>query len=186
MVLSDVTITAYVRMGQIEIEPFDGSAVQPASVDLHLSNAFVIFTGHNQSFIDPRAPQDNTVWLTNDELVLHPGEFILASTKERVRLPNFIVARLEGKSSLGRLGLLVHSTAGYVDPGWNGKLTLELTNVARLPIILHAGMKVCQISFLMLSTAAGRPYGTPSLGSKYQSQEGPTVSRYHLNRERNT
>lgn len=189
MVLSDRTIRRELEAGHIVIDPLADDAVQPASVDLRLGHQFRVFRNSQVPFIDvKREYPDLTelVEINGDEpFVLHPGEFALAVTYERVRLPADIVGRLEGKSSLGRLGLLIHSTAGYVDPGWDGALTLELSNVANLPITLYHRMKVSQISFLRLTEPAEHPYGSGEIGSKYQGQEGPTPSRYYLNfRER--
>ncbi|WP_322796361.1 dCTP deaminase [Tepidiforma sp.] len=189
MVLSDRTIRREIAAGNIEIDPLGEDAIQPASVDLRLGRQFRVFRNSKVPFIDvKREYPDLTELVTigdDEPFILHPGEFALAVTYERVKLPDFIVGRLEGKSSLGRLGLLVHSTAGYVDPGWNGALTLELSNVANLPIALYYRMKVSQISFLRLTEPAEFPYGSKEAGSKYQGQEGPTPSRYYLNfRER--
>lgn len=185
MVLSDRTIRRHLEAGDIVIEPLAEGAVQPASVDLRLGYEFRVFRNSSVPYIDVKQEYPDLTELIriDDEtpFILHPGEFALAVTLERVRLPNFIVARLEGKSSLGRLGLLVHSTAGYVDPGWDGALTLELSNVANLPITLYARMKVSQISFLMLTEPAENPYGSAAAGSKYQHQKGPVPSRYYLN-----
>lgn len=185
MILADRTIRELVAAGRLAIEPFDHDCVQPASVDVRLGTEFRVMRNNRVTHIDPRVANDalmDTVQVPADEpFVLHPGEFALAVTYERVRLPNYIVGRLEGKSSLGRLGLLVHSTAGYVDPGWDGALTLELSNVANLPIALYEGMKVSQLSFLMLTEPAKHAYGSKEAGSKYQGQEGPTPSRYYLN-----
>jgi len=185
MVLSDRTIRKEIEAGNIGIDPFDPSAIQPASLDLRLGRQFRVFKNSRIPFIDVKKEYPDLTELVEIEgdepFVLHPGEFALAVTYERVRLPNYIVGRLEGKSSLGRLGLLVHSTAGYVDPGWDGALTLELSNVANLPIALYHGMKVSQLSFLMLTEPAEHPYGSREAGSKYQGQEGPTPSRYYLN-----
>lgn len=185
MVLSDRTIRREIAAGNLEIDPLGDDAVQPASVDLRLGRQFRVFRNSQIPFIDvKREYPDLTELVEIDEdrpFILHPGEFALAVTYERVRLPSTIVGRLEGKSSLGRLGLLIHSTAGYVDPGWDGALTLELSNVANLPITLYYGMKVSQISFLMLTEPAEHPYGSKAAGSKYQHQEGPTPSRYYLN-----
>ena len=185
MILSDRTIREELASGRIGIDPLDPGDVQPSSVDLRLDRYFRVFRNHHQSVIDVREPQDHLTELVEIEpdaaFVLHPGEFVLGSTAERVRLPDDLVARLEGKSSLGRLGLLIHSTAGFVDAGWDGYLTLELSNVATLPIKLYPGMKVGQISFLRMTTAADHPYGSASVGSKYQGQRGPTASRYHEN-----
>ena len=185
MILSDRASRAASADGRIVIEPFDDSCVQPSSVDLHLDHRFLVFRNHTMGHIDVR--QDLTdlteqVEVIGDEpFILHPGEFVLGSTSERVALPDDLVARLEGKSSLGRLGLLIHSTAGYVDAGWDGQLTLELSNVASLPITLYAGMKIGQISFVQMTTAADNPYGSGVLGSKYRGQEGPRPSRYWEN-----
>ncbi len=185
MVLSDRTIRREIEAGRIVVEPLAPDAIQPASVDLRLGKLFRVFRNSRIPFIDvKREYPDLTELVEIDEetpFILHPGEFALAVTYERVRLPDDIVGRLEGKSSLGRLGLLVHSTAGYVDPGWDGYLTLELSNVANLPIALYYKMKVSQISFLRLTEPAEHPYGSAALGSKYQGQAEPTPSRYHLN-----
>lgn len=184
-VLSDRSIRKELAAGTIAIEPLAKDALQPASVDLRLGRQFRVFRNSRIPYVDvKREYPDLTELVEIDEerpFVLHPGEFALAVTLERVRLPDFIVGRLEGKSSLGRLGLLIHSTAGYVDPGWDGALTLELSNVANLPIALYYGMKVSQISFLRLTEPAEHPYGSQAAGSKYQGQEGPTPSRYYLN-----
>jgi dCTP deaminase len=182
-VLSDRDIRAALEAGEIAIKPYDAQDLQPSSVDLHLDRSFRVFRNNRYPFIDVRAPQpDLTELLTvadDEPFVLHPGEFVLGQTLEWVELPNDLVARLEGKSSLGRLGLLIHSTAGYVDPGWKGNLTLELSNVANLPIALYFGMKIGQISFFKMSSPVDRPYGSPSLGSKYQGQSEPTASAFH-------
>ena len=182
-VLSDRDIRAALEAGEIAIRPYDAADLQPSSVDLHLDRSFRVFRNNRYPFIDVRSPQpDLTELLTiadDEPFVLHPGEFVLGQTLEWVELPNDLVARLEGKSSLGRLGLLIHSTAGYVDPGWKGNLTLELSNVANLPIALYFGMKIGQISFFKMSSPVERPYGSPSLGSKYQGQSEPTASAFH-------
>ena len=180
MILSDRTIREQVDAGRIVIDPFDPACIQPSSVDLHVDAEFRVFRNNRYPFIDVKQQQDLTelVEVKPDEaFILHPGEFVLGSTLERVAIPDDLVARLEGKSSLGRLGLLIHSTAGYVDPGWDGYLTLELSNVANLPITIYPGMKIGQISFFRLTTAADTPYG--GAGSKYQGQRGPTASRIH-------
>ena len=184
MVLSDRTIRDEIAAGRIVVEPIDLDDVQPASIDLHLDCRFLVFANtRQQAFIDVRQPLDELTEAVQIDagkpFMLHPGEFALGSTQERIELPDDLVARLEGKSSLGRMGLLIHSTAGFVDPGWQGRLTLELSNVARLPIALYPGMKIGQISFLRLSKPAERLYGSPELGSKYQGQSGPTASRFH-------
>jgi len=180
-VLSDRTIREQIAAGRISIDPLDGDAIQPASVDLRLDDSFRIFRVTSRAFVDVREAVDDLtelVTIAHDEpFVLQPGAFCLATTLETITLPDDIVARVDGRSSLGRLGLLVHATAGYVDPGWRGKLTLELSNQSQMPIALYYGMRVSQISFLELSSAAERPYGTPGLGSKYQGQTGPTPSR---------
>ena len=182
-VLSDHDIRAAMAAGEIRIDPYDARDLQPSSVDLHLDRSFRVFRNNRYAFIDVRAPQpDLTELLRIDDdepFILHPGEFVLGQTVEWVELPNDLVARLEGKSSLGRLGLLIHSTAGYVDPGWRGNLTLELSNVANLPIALYYGMRIVQISFLRMSSPVDRPYGSSELGSKYQGQSEPTASAFH-------
>jgi dCTP deaminase len=181
-VLSDRDISAAISAGRIGITPYDERDLQPSSVDLHLDRQFRVFRNNRYAFIDVRSPQPDLTELlgvTDDEaFILHPGEFVLGQTREWVELPDDLVARLEGKSSLGRLGLLIHSTAGYVDPGWKGNLTLELSNVAKLPIALYFGMKIGQISFLTMSTPVDRPYGSAGLGSKYQGQSEPTASAF--------
>ena len=183
MVLSDHTIKEELSNGRIIIEPLDSSCIQPASVDLHLDRRLLVFRNSRQPFIDVRKAMPDLTEIVDipDEapFILHPGEFVLGSTLESVALPDDIVARLEGKSSLGRLGLLIHSTAGYVDPGWSGHLTLELSNVANLPITLYFSMKIGQISFLRLTTPADNLYGSSALGSKYQGQMEPTASMMH-------
>jgi dCTP deaminase len=188
VVLSDRDIRAEIEAGRIVIDPFTPDAVQPSSVDLHLDRRFRVFRNSRYPFIDVRADQPELTELVeisgDDPFILHPGEFVLGSTLERVELPNDLVARLEGKSSLGRLGLLIHSTAGYVDPGWEGNLTLELSNVANLPITLYDGMKIGQISFQRLSSPAEVGYGDARIGSKYRGQRDPTASLYHRDFER--
>jgi dCTP deaminase len=182
MILSDRSIREEISKGRIEIDPFDDASVQPSSVDLHVDRRFRTFHNARYPYIDVKAEMPDLTELVEVEekvpFILHPGEFVLGSTLERVRLPDDLVARLEGKSSLGRLGLLIHSTAGYVDPGWDGYLTLELSNVANLPITIYPGMKIGQISFFRLTTAAEVPYGSSVRGSKYQGQRGPTASRF--------
>ncbi len=186
MILSDNTIRKELASGRIEIDPLDESCIQPSSVDLHLDRYFRVFLNHTSRVIDVKEDQENLTELVkvdpdDEPFILHPGEFVLGSTSERVKLPDDLVARLEGKSSLGRLGLLIHSTAGFVDAGWDGHLTLELSNVATLPITLYPGMKIGQISFLMMTSPADKPYGSKEVGSKYQGQRGPTPSRYYEN-----
>ena len=183
MILSDVSIRAAVELGRIVIEPFDPGMVQPSSVDLRIDRYFRVFENHRYPSIDPKQDQpDLTTEVStgmDQPFMLHPGEFVLGSTLEVVRLSDDIVARLEGKSSLGRLGLLIHSTAGFVDPGFEGHLTLELSNVANLPIAIYPGMRIGQLSFYELTTPAEAPYGSEQAGSKYQGQRGPTASRVH-------
>jgi dCTP deaminase len=182
-VLSDRDIRAAIEAGEVRIDPYDARDLQPSSVDLHLDRSFRVFRNNRYAFIDVRVPQpDLTELLRVDDdepFILHPGEFVLGQTVEWVELPVDLVARLEGKSSLGRLGLLIHSTAGYVDPGWRGNLTLELSNVANLPIALYYGMRIGQISFFRMSSPVDRPYGSAELGSKYQGQSEPTASAFH-------
>jgi dCTP deaminase len=185
VILSDRTIREEIEAGRIVIEPFEPGCVQPSSVDLHLDRWFRVFKNHTLGHIDVRQNLEELTELVSveddDPFILHPGEFVLGSTLERVALPDDLVGRLEGKSSLGRLGLLIHSTAGFVDAGWDGQLTLELSNVASLPITLYPGMKIGQISFMRMTTPADRPYGSGDLGSKYQGQRGPRPSRYWEN-----
>ncbi len=185
MILSDRTIREELEAGRIEIDPLDEGCIQPSSVDLRVDCYFRVFRNHSVRLIDVKENQEDLTELVEigagEAFILHPGEFVLGSTAERVRLPEDLVARLEGKSSLGRLGLLIHSTAGFVDAGWNGHLTLELSNVATLPITIYPGMKIGQISFLRMTTAAEVPYGSARVGSKYQGQRGPTPSRYYEN-----
>ncbi|MCU1483435.1 MAG: deoxycytidine triphosphate deaminase [Actinomycetia bacterium] len=185
MILSDRTIREELDAGRIIIEPLGEQCIQPSSVDLHVDRYFRVFRNHTMGYIDVKQDLEELTELVeigeDDVFILHPGEFVLGSTSERVALPDDLVARLEGKSSLGRLGLLIHSTAGFVDAGWDGHLTLELSNVANLPITLYPGMKIGQISFLQMTTPADQPYGTGALGSKYKGQRGPTPSRYFEN-----
>jgi dCTP deaminase len=185
VVLSDRTIKRLLAEDRIGIEPYDEALLQPSSVDVRVDRFFRVFHNARYPFIDVKQPQDDlteAVEIGDEQpFILHPGEFVLGSTLERVRLPDDLVARLEGKSSLGRLGLLIHSTAGFIDPGWDGHVTLELSNVANLPITIYFGMKIGQISFMQLSEPAETPYGSGELGSKYQGQKGPTPSRYWQN-----
>jgi dCTP deaminase len=182
-VLSDRDIRAALETGAVNIRPYDPIDLQPSSVDLHLDHAFRVFRNNRYPYIDVRQPQPDLTELLRIEddepFILHPGEFVLGQTLEWVELPDDLVARLEGRSSLGRLGLLIHSTAGYVDPGWKGNLTLELSNVANLPIALYAGMRIGQISFFRMSSPVERPYGSPELRSRYQGQSEPTASAYY-------
>jgi dCTP deaminase len=190
VVLSDRTIRRLLGERRIEIDPLDEELIQPSSVDVRVDRFFRVFHNARYPFIDVKKPQDDLTELVEvDEataFILHPGEFVLGSTLERIRLPDDLVARLEGKSSLGRLGLLIHSTAGFIDPGWDGHVTLELSNVANLPITIYHGMKIGQLSFVQMTEAAETPYGADALGSKYQGQRGPTPSRYWKNFERET
>jgi dCTP deaminase len=185
VILSDRTIREQLAAGRIQLEPFDDDLIQPASVDVRLDRYFRVFLNHTMAVIDVKKNLEELTRLVEIEdgnsFVLHPGEFVLGSTLERVSMPDDLVARVEGKSSLGRLGLLIHSTAGFIDPGFDGHITLELSNVANLPITLYPDMKIGQISFLTMTTAADVPYGASSLGSKYQGQRGPTPSRYWEN-----
>src|SRR5215210_2592138 len=186
MVLSDRSIRRLIDEGRIGIDPFDDGLVQPSSVDVRVDRLFRVFRNSRYPFIDVKKEQEDLtelVEVSDDDqpFILHPGEFVLGSTLERITLPDDLVARLEGKSSLGRLGLLIHSTAGFIDPGWDGHVTLELSNVANLPITIYVGMKIGQISFVQLSEPAETPYGADGLGSKYQGQAGPTPSRYWKN-----
>jgi dCTP deaminase len=185
MILSDRTIRDEIATGRIGIEPLADGAVQPSSVDLRLDRFFRVFRNHTLGCIDVKADLGALTDLVeipaDGVFILHPGEFVLGCTLEQVTLPDDLVGRLEGKSSLGRLGLLIHSTAGFVDAGWQGQLTLELSNVANLPITLYPGMKIGQISFIAMSTPADNPYGSRAVGSKYQGQVGPIPSRYWEN-----
>jgi len=185
MLLSDKDIRTQIEAGRIGLDPLEMSLLQPSSMDVRLDRFFRLFDNHKYPFIDPREQQDDLtrfIEVASDEaFILHPGEFVLGSTYEFVSLPDDIAARLEGKSSLGRLGLLTHSTAGFVDPGFNGHVTLELSNTATLPIKLWPGMKIGQLCFFQLSSASENPYGSAKYGSRYQGQRGPTASRSHLN-----
>ena len=185
-VLSDGTIRELIERGRIRIDPWDPALVQPASVDLRLGDSFRVFHNHRAPAIDLREPPGNLTEEVavgpSDSFVIHPGEFCLGRTLEWVELPNDIVARIEGKSSLGRLGLIVHATAGFCDPGWKGTLTLELNNLTRVPIKLYPGLLIAQLSFMTLDRVAQRPYGSPELGSHYQGQMAATESRYEGDR----
>ena len=188
MVLSDKTIRAEIDSGRIVIDPYDESLVQPSSVDVRVDNRFRVFQNTRYPYIDVRQPMPDLTELVEvadgEPFILHPGEFVLGQTLERVTLPDDLVARLEGKSSLGRLGLLIHSTAGFVDSGFSGNLTLELSNVANLPITIYQGMPIGQMSFMRMDAPVDRPYGSAETGSKYQGQAEPTPSRFYLNFER--
>ena len=189
VILSDRSIREQLDAGRIVVDPLDTALIQPSSIDVRISHLFRVFRNHTAGVIDVKRDQRELTELiempvgddgTGDEpFMLHPGEFVLGSTLEVIGLADDIVARLEGKSSLGRLGLLIHSTAGFIDPGFRGQVTLELSNVANLPIAIYPGMKIGQISFYQMSTPADVPYGSPQLGSKYQGQAGPTPSEMH-------
>jgi len=183
VLLSDRDIRAELASGRVGLDPLDPAMVQPASVDVRLDRFFRLFDNHRYAHIDPRQEQDELTRLVevdpDEAFILHPGEFVLGSTYEQVTLPDDLAARLEGKSSLGRLGLLTHSTAGFIDPGFSGHVTLELSNVATLPITLWPGMKIGQLCFFRLSSAAQSPYGTGANQNRYQGQRGPTASRAH-------
>jgi len=185
VLLSDRDIRAELNSGRLGIDPFEEDLVQPSSVDVRLDNLFRVFNNTRYTHIDPSVRQDDLTTLVEpkegEPFVLHPGEFVLGSTLERCTLPDNLAGRLEGKSSLGRLGLLTHSTAGFIDPGFTGHITLELSNVANLPITLWPGMKIGQLCLLRLTSPAEHPYGSSKAGSKYQGQRGPTPSRSYLN-----
>ena len=183
MVLSDRTIRKEIESNRIVIDPLGDNCIQPASVDVHLDSHLLLFRGSRQAYIDIRKDQSNLTEMfeikDDEPFMLHPNEFVLGSTVEFIGIPDDLVSRLEGKSSLGRVGLLIHSTAGYVDPGWQGRLTLELSNVANLPVTLYAGMKIGHLSFDRLSTPAENLYRSENLNSKYQGQTLPTASRMY-------
>ena len=185
VILSDRDLRTELAAGRIIIEPFDEACVQPSSIDIKVHNLFRVFRNHTAGIIDVKKDMTDLTELVDIPLdgvfILHPGEFVLGSTLERVAVPNDLVARVEGKSSLGRLGLLIHSTAGFIDAGFDGHVTLELANVANLPITLYPGMKIGQISFMKMTSPAEKPYGSGAKGSKYQGQRGPTPSRYFEN-----
>jgi len=187
VVLADRTIRRLLDEGRIGIDPYEDSLLQPSSVDVRVDRYFRVFHNNRYAFIDVREPQEELTELVevgeDRPFVLHPGEFVLGSTLERITLPDDLVCRLDGKSSLGRLGLLIHSTAGFIDPGWDGHVTLELSNVANLPITIYYGMKIGQLSSVQMTEPAETPYGADKLGSKYQGQRGPTPSRYWQNFE---
>jgi dCTP deaminase len=188
MLLSDRDLKAALAAGRLGLEPYDAAMVQPSSIDVRLDRYFRVFANHRYTHIDPAEPQDDLTELVEpdgeDAFVLHPGEFVLGSTLEVISLADDLAARLEGKSSLGRLGLLTHSTAGFIDPGFSGHVTLELSNVANLPIKLYPGMKIGQVCVFRLTSPAELPYGSQQYGSRYQGQRGPTASRSHLRFDR--
>jgi dCTP deaminase len=185
VLLSDRDIRAAIDGGRIGLDPYDASMIQPSSVDVRIDRYFRLFDNHKYPVIDPAEDQPDLTRLIevvpDEPFILHPGEFVLGATYEQVTLADDIAARLEGKSSLGRLGLLTHSTAGFIDPGFSGHITLELSNVANLPITLWPGMKIGQLCLLRLTSPAEHPYGSASVGSKYQGQRGPTPSKSYLN-----
>jgi dCTP deaminase len=185
VLLSDRDIRAEIEAGRVRLDPWDAAMVQPSSVDVRLDKFFRLFDNHKYPVIDVKENQEDLTELVeiaeDDCFILHPGEFVLGSTAERVAVPDDLVARIEGKSSLGRLGLLTHATAGFVDPGFTGHVTLELSNVATLPIMLWPGMKIGQLAFFRLSSSAESPYGSERHGSHYQGQRGPTASRSFQN-----
>ena len=185
VILSDRSMREQIAAGRIIIEPFDERCIQPSSIDVKIGNLFRVFRNHTAAVIDVKQRQEDLTELVtiaaDGVFMLHPGEFVLGSTLERVAVPDDLVARIDGKSSLGRLGLIIHSTAGFIDPGFDGHITLELTNIATLPITLYPGMKVGQVSFMQMTTPAEHPYGSGARGSKYQGQRGPTPGRYWEN-----
>jgi dCTP deaminase len=185
VLLSDKDIRTEIDAGRVRIEPYDPTMVQPSSIDVRLDRYFRVFENHRYPHIDPAVEQPDLTRMIetpgDEPFILHPGEFVLASSYEVISLPEDIASRLEGKSSLGRLGLLTHSTAGFIDPGFSGHVTLELSNVATLPIKLWPGMKIGQLCMFRLTSPAERPYGTSGVGSRYQDQRGPTPSRSYLN-----
>ncbi len=191
VILSDRSLREQLDAGRIVIDPLDDSLVQPSSIDVRISNLFRVFRNHTRGVIDVKEDMQNLTELVEipadehgvgeEPFMLHPGEFVLGSTLERIAVPDDLVGRVEGKSSLGRLGLLIHSTAGFIDAGFDGHITLELANVASLPITLYPGMKIGQVSFMQMTSPADNPYGAGAKGSKYQGQRGPTPSRYFEN-----
>ena len=187
VILSDRTLREQLAAGRIVVDPFDESLIQPSSIDVRISNLFRVFRNHTRGVIDVKLDMVDLTELieipeaSEEPFILHPGEFVLGSTLERIGVPGDLVGRVEGKSSLGRLGLLIHSTAGFIDAGFGGHITLELANVASLPITLYPGMKIGQVSFMQMTTPADHPYGSGASGSKYQGQRGPTPSRYFEN-----
>ncbi|MFZ4077949.1 MAG: dCTP deaminase [Microbacteriaceae bacterium] len=188
MLLSDRDIRAELASGRVALEPYDPAMIQPSSIDVRIDRYFRLFDNHKYPFIDPAEDQPELTRLIevapNEPFILHPGEFVLGATYEQVTLPDDVAARLEGKSSLGRLGLLTHSTAGFIDPGFSGHVTLELSNMATLPIKLWPGMKIGQLCFFRLSSPAEKPYGSADYKSRYHGQRGPTASRSFMNFQR--
>lgn len=185
VLLSDRDIRSEIESGRVRVDPYEAGLIQPSSIDVRLDRYFRVFENHRYPHIDPAVEQPDLTRLIeckdDEPFILHPGEFVLASTFEGVTLPDDIASRLEGKSSLGRLGLLTHSTAGFIDPGFSGHVTLELSNVATLPVKLYPGMRIGQLCMFRLSSPAERPYGSAEYGSRYQGQRGPTASRSYLN-----
>ena len=191
VILSDRSLREQLDAGRIVIEPLDEALIQPSSIDVRISHLFRVFRNHTRGVIDVKEDTRDLTELVemsvdangvgDEAFMLHPGEFVLGSTYERIAVPDDLVGRVEGKSSLGRLGLLIHSTAGFIDAGFDGHITLELANVASLPITLYPGMKIGQVSFMQMTSPADRPYGQGAKGSKYQGQQGPTPSRYFEN-----
>lgn len=184
MILSDRSIRELIDAGRLHVEPFDARLVQPSSIDLRLASQFLVFRNIKKAFLDVREPVDEFMERveieSGDRIILHPNEFVLGSTLEQVTIPTDIVGRLEGRSSLGRLGVVIHSTAGYIDPGFSGHITLEISSLANIPVALYPGMRIAQISFSQMTTPAESPYGAGGLGSKYQQQDAPTPSRLYL------
>jgi dCTP deaminase len=185
VLLSDRDLKAAIASGALSLSPYDSAMVQPSSIDVRLDRYFRVFANHRYTHIDPAVEQDDLTELVepsgDEPFILHPGEFVLGSTYEVIGLSDSLASRLEGKSSLGRLGLVTHSTAGFIDPGFSGHVTLELSNLANLPIKLYPGMKIGQICVFQLSSPSEHPYGSSIYGSRYQDQRGPTPSRSHLN-----
>lgn len=187
MILSDKSIKQALKQGKLVVEPLGDNCIQPSSVDLHLDNELCLFDRHTQGYVDLKEDQTKfakKLKIGKEPFILHPKEFILGATLERITLANDLVARIEGKSSLGRVGLIIHSTAGFVDAGWDGHLTLEISNISNIPITLYANMKIAQIAFSKMTTPADRPYGSDQLKSKYHAQRGVTPSLYHKNFEK--
>ncbi len=183
MILSDRSIREAIEAGRLGIDPFDPALIQPSSIDVRLDRKFLVFRNTKRAYIDVKQPAEDLMELIEvgpeEPMFLHPHEFVLGSTVEKVRIPNDLVGRLEGRSSLGRLGIVIHSTAGFLDPAFEGHVTLEISNLANLPIALYPGMRIGQISFVEMTTPAERPYG-PGRGSKYSGQQLPTASRLYL------
>jgi dCTP deaminase len=182
MILSDKDISARIKKGDLKIEPFYPAAVQPSTIDLHLDNKIRVFDNWEIELVDVKKKKDpsRVVQVKESGFIVHPGEFLLGATEERIALPHDLAAKLEGRSSIGRLGLIVHATAGYVDPGFSGWLTFEISNISRLPIKIYAGMKIAQLCFFLMSSPVLHPYGSRKVKSKYQGQKGPTASRAYL------